>query len=519
MTHAPRSPSRRALTAAALLAVPMLGAVGCTGNTKGSPPPGPTNRIETDTGTQVIEGKDARDDTYPQSDRTTTGGPSGMAAPIGADLALASPASGVKTGVKSGVESSAVSGDRLPLLRVRETAEDRRSSVPRRAVAPAGASPTSGDAARAANPARGAVPAADADADMASAGYALLCQSFTGPQHLAQANDAKRQLAGVDGLTDWHAVHTADRSDLYYGHYRAVDDPSNPVETRRAAADRAAVRSLMLPRGGQPFGRAAFVSLDADDPSAPPEWDLANARGAFTLEIAAYTGPAEARKRAAVESVREARAGGVDAYYYHGPSASSVSVGTFPESAVTGFVNPTFRADTDGFSRTQPPGPNDAASLDAHETLIVSSGPLPDSVKRAAVDENGRPMKVVEPDVRYGPAVLAQMRQYPQYYINGRAVGSERVDPATGVKAVYPRASMVVRIPQDEGSALADGPAPRLGDEPRRDAAATPRVVNGRIVAGDASDAADAGATPAAVPDLLGGGTSRQGGRLKSYGR
>ena len=533
----PARARRAALLSAASLGVASLLLAGCN-NDKGTPPPKPgtqaipqgtaagagvaqPGRIPTspstvspsegpissderlDTGTQPIEGQTPNignqgiydPNVKPPSRTLPTNPPAGRKPPVPgvSPTPISPPASEPPSPLRTPSTSAgpvgadlADAGQRLPFLKARD---DARRSAARPAPA----------------------------ADEASAGYALFCQSFTGPDHLRQAADAKRMLADLTGLSDWHAVHTADRSELYYGHYATVDPAADPAEARRAAADREAIRAVALRNGAKPFQRAAFVSLDSADPAAPAEWDLANAPGAFTLEIAAYTGPAEARKRAAVDSVRDARASGVEAYYYHGPATSSVSVGTFPESAVTGHVNPGADGDAPtAYSAQRPPGDDDAASLDSRETIVVSSGPIPESIKRQAVDEHGRPMKIVEPDVRYAPAVVALMRQYPQYFINGTPVGNERTDPATGARVVAARASMVVRIPNDEASALAGGPAAPAASP--RSVGPAARVASGSVPA-DAAPAASQSLPPAAVPDLLGGASSRQGGQLKSYGR
>ena len=65
-----------------------------------------------------------------------------------------------------------------------------------------------------------------------------------------------------------------------------------------------------------------IVPIDSPDPVAPPEWNLANAKGYWSLQIAAYKDSPK-RKEAAVEAVREARKNGVEAYYYHGETTSS----------------------------------------------------------------------------------------------------------------------------------------------------------------------------------------------------
>ena len=71
----------------------------------------------------------------------------------------------------------------------------------------------------------------------------------------------------------------------------------------------------------------------------------------WSVQIAAYEGSTQ-RKKFAVDAVRDARAEGVPAYYYHGPSISSVCVGAWPRAAVRGDMEPAFN------------DPNERRSLD-----------------------------------------------------------------------------------------------------------------------------------------------------------
>ncbi len=328
-----------------------------------------------------------------------------------------------------------------------------------------------------------------------NAQFTLLCRSFTGPNHVAQASAVKGALLQSTNLPGWYLVHQPERSELYYGYYAAVEDPNNPAETRRAQADRQAVQAMDDGAGGKPFGKAVFVPLDTPDPSAPQQWNLVNARGAYTLEIASYTGAG--RKEAAVESVKQARETGVDAYYYHGDAVSSVCIGTFPASAVQGAVN---GGDTGpvAYGRRNMPGANDAASMDPDTALVVSSTPLPDNF-RDAKDADGRPVKVVQPHITYSAALLALKRQYPQHFINGDAEGVKQTDPNTRREVLVPKESMVVRIPEGQASLLAGGAGgatAQPGNQPAARAAIS---------------------TPRDAPNLLDpNARSHQGGRLRS---
>src|SRR5205085_9341649 len=123
------------------------------------------------------------------------------------------------------------------------------------------------------------------------------------------------------------------QSVLYYGYYRAYNDTNDLNESRRAQDDRAKLDKLQDAQGERPFASSIFVELTSPDPEAPAEWNLANAKGYWSLQIAAYKDSPD-RKKAAVDSVRAAREKGIEAYYFHGPTTSSVCIGCWPREAV-----------------------------------------------------------------------------------------------------------------------------------------------------------------------------------------
>lgn len=175
----------------------------------------------------------------------------------------------------------------------------------------------------------------DAPAD---AQWTLYCQTIAGPGHVERSRDLKAALVRGTPLRDWYVIHGADSSNLYHGFYRAIDSSERSEHRRdgtRAQSDRQKIDGMLDANGGRPFKRCMFVELAAPDPDAPPEWNLAHAPQEmfWSVQIAAY-GHHPDRKKFAVESVREARNQGVEAYYYHGPAFSSVCVGLWPMDAV-----------------------------------------------------------------------------------------------------------------------------------------------------------------------------------------
>jgi hypothetical protein len=181
------------------------------------------------------------------------------------------------------------------------------------------------------------------------------------------------------------------------------------------------------------------VELTAPDPEAPPQWDLANAPAGmvWSLQIAAYEGSPQ-RKKYAVDAVREARAQGVPAYYYHGPSISSVCVGAWPRQAVTGEMEPAFN------------DPNQKRTMDQilqqqPADLIVLPPGMP-AVNKEFQTPRGRVRAVTSELTVVDPTLQATMKSYPNHYRNGDAEG---VNTKNGVQ---PKPSFLVKIPRRDGS-------------------------------------------------------------------
>jgi hypothetical protein len=284
------------------------------------------------------------------------------------------------------------------------------------------------------------VPASAIDAPPRNARYTIYCLAVTGPDHTARANQIKLIWSQATQRKDWYVVHQDDQSLVYFGYYRSID--SGDRDSARAAADRKMIQNLKDTIGDQPFQQAMLLPLDAPDPTAPPQWNLVNAKGAWSLEIAVYKGPD--RKQAAVDSVKQAREQGIDAYYYHGPSASSVCIGTWPEEAVT----------------QQAMGASQGS--DPSQPLMVVPDPLAAQMPNTFTDKEGNQGKVVHPGAQIvDPTLQAAMLKYPTHSFNGY------VDTIMVNGKATPRSSAVVPIPHsDQGTdtpAMAtQGPAVQL---------------------------------------------------------
>jgi hypothetical protein len=265
--------------------------------------------------------------------------------------------------------------------------------------------------------------------------YTIYCTTFTGPMHVQESTDVKNKIASATKHDAWYVVHEDNQSLLYYGYYKTFEESEDAKEGTRAHQDLAYVRNLTDRLMNRPFEHAQAVPLNAPDPAAPPEWNLANAKGYWTLQIAAYKDSPE-RKQAAVDSVRELRAHGEQAFYYHGESVSSVCIGAWPKEAI---------AKQDSAV---------AGSGNPNETVMVSSVPLPENLTRNMRDENGQKIRYYEARiVIVDPTMQAAKRKYPDHAVNGYLMPLKAKDKNGKDITVYDPSKIMI-IPQPETNAL-----------------------------------------------------------------
>jgi hypothetical protein len=246
--------------------------------------------------------------------------------------------------------------------------------------------------------------------------WTLLVYSVRGPAHVTDANTLKSSLIDKTKRRSWYVIHSSDESNIYFGYYRAFDDPHDPA-TRVAQADLQMVKDIEWPDSdGQPekmFARAGFVSIAAPDPVAPPEWNLFNkdldkapkdpTRAYWSLQIMAFKTDLR-RKEAAVQAVEALRKQGVEAYYYHGDTISSVCVGAWPMDAIEQQANH-----------------GEHTIADPNSTLVVYSQGVPES-ERASVpkfDDQGHPTVTVAPVLNIlDSSMKACVAKYPFHAVN-----------------------------------------------------------------------------------------------------
>ena len=270
--------------------------------------------------------------------------------------------------------------------------------------------------------------ATDSPVPPKGAQYTIFCARIDGDAHIERCTKLKNDLIAKTHMNGWYVIHEERQSLLYYGFYRSFNDPKDPQESARAQADRHRVASLTDEMQNRPFQNSLFVDVESPDPVAPKEWNLTNAKGYWTLQIAAYKDSPQ-RKEAAVEAVREARKQGLEAYFFHGETVSSVCIGAWPEEAIR-------------YERPGRQGKFETEQMVVGQPVIVDAnkpnaqGPvnqlLPDSAKRNLRVMEGK-VEIVD------PTLLATMKQYPTHVVNGmtmvkRMEGKEIPDPSLVVK-------------------------------------------------------------------------------------
>lgn len=296
---------------------------------------------------------------------------------------------------------------------------------------------------------QGGVTVSNTDADVPPQGtrFHLFCDAITGPNHVIRASQLKAQLIQLTGMRGWHIIHADDQSSLYFGYYRTIskDDPRpDPQEVARAHADLRRINDLKNVQGERLFRSTMFLPISEADPTAPAQWNLANAPADayWSLQIGAYRGeptPGEPdRKQCAVDAVRALRAAGIEAYYYHGETISSVCIGAWPRDAIKAQESAV------------------ASSVRADATLLVLPDVVPDNINTRMTDREGHELLLQAPKLEILDQNMARMvHEHPYHAINGQVFERGKTKDGTPI----PDASFLVLIPHADS-----GPPPLARD-------------------------------------------------------
>ena len=276
----------------------------------------------------------------------------------------------------------------------------------------------------------------------AGAEWTIYCTTVPGIGHIERSKALRDALLRNTGMRDWYVVHAANETTLYYGFYKTMD--------RNVKATREKIDAMTDASGNRPFRNSLIVEVAAPDPQAPPQWNLANAsRGmVWSLQVAAYADHPD-RKKYAVDAVKGFRENGVQAFYHHGQSVSSVCVGAWPEAAVRGDMEPAYNDP----NKQRPM--EEIMSHNPADIVVLPQGMPPVNKEMMFGD---RRVRAVTPHLEaVDPTLLATMKTYPHHYYNGVVEGQKSKN---GVQA---KPSFLVKIPRQAdgvfgGGALAADP-------------------------------------------------------------
>ncbi len=222
--------------------------------------------------------------------------------------------------------------------------------------------------------------------------YTIMLIALSTPDHVTRAIHYKTETEKDTGWRGLFIVHEASHSTLYWGKYKTPQDAQKNLKKAKEYIAPAKIpvykQALVIPIPGKQVG--------------PPEWNLNNASGEYSIAVAVfYDVPEEnyvGRKQFAVDYCKQLRDEGCEAYYHHGVSRSTVSIGAFPESAVE------------------------------------------EIVKDNAVSD----LKILDPQI------TEIMKKFPLLAVNGRQELIKTKDPRTGKIVTSPAKSYLIRIPKKE---------------------------------------------------------------------
>ena len=164
--------------------------------------------------------------------------------------------------------------------------------------------------------------------DREDGGHTILLKVVSGEDHVAGAKKFKALTEQETQWKDIFLVHKSGQSHVCWGTYRSISAAQKNLKKAKAFRTRnsAAVfaSALVIPVAGKSYG--------------PPEWDLTRTAGTHSVLVAAfYDVPAEnyvGRKKFAVRYCRQLRKHGYEAYYHHGLTNSTVTIGAFPSPSI-----------------------------------------------------------------------------------------------------------------------------------------------------------------------------------------
>jgi hypothetical protein len=159
--------------------------------------------------------------------------------------------------------------------------------------------------------------------------YTLLLMTLTGADHVTLADFYLQRTKQYTHWNDLYVVNKDDNSALYWGRYRTRREAMRNLQTAKQYVTPATKQYI--------FRMATIVPLPGKD-IGPPEWNLKNAEGDYTVLVAVFQDLPKhhyyGRKSRAVELCKKLRQQGQEAYFLHDIARSGVTIGTFPAEAI-----------------------------------------------------------------------------------------------------------------------------------------------------------------------------------------
>lgn len=226
--------------------------------------------------------------------------------------------------------------------------------------------------------------------------------------HVQRAQSYKDHTERETRWKDVYVLVKENYSELYLGKY----------PTRKAAEKNLkAALAYKTSAGIQAFPRASVQMLPGKD-VGPPEWNLTNTKGVYTVLVASFTDPdnkVATRKELAVAACKYFREQEhEEAYYYHTNVQSIVTIGSFDASAIKEVKEPT------GATSTFVNEPKINAIIARHPFLAV----------------NGKHIQVLVPDLQTKKGVWLDKRSYVIKI--PREAANSLINPTVGAPLTLP---------------------------------------------------------------------------------
>ena len=155
--------------------------------------------------------------------------------------------------------------------------------------------------------------------------WAILLDTFQGAARHEQARQLIHSLQQQGAIPDLWMQDTGEQVHVFRGQYVHPDDALAENDLRQTR--------LISLEGQRPFASAQLIPVGAASVDVPTDpLDLSRFSGMYTLQIGFYDDQfGDDFRQAAQQAAATLREQGHDAYFYHGPHRSMVTVGLFTD--------------------------------------------------------------------------------------------------------------------------------------------------------------------------------------------